>query len=239
MKGIAAVVCMLYLLLYSMSCFGATDEDAVSLTADVPTAHTLTIDTEHAVVAYDAYIDREFVVPRLDAFTLDIILECGYDVKQVLVNGADVTAQYADGRLTLSGIYETETLQILTEQTGAMIPVDTYKNVQPLTIAMWAKHDYESKTGVTPKDTDWLITEDGTLISTLLDENGKVLDVYIVEPVTATGTNRAGEICTLPQTGVTSMQNWLLLLAGICSSVCGLVLLKKSRIFDKQKTISS
>ena len=76
-----------------------------------------------------------------------------------------------------------------------------YKNITQEDFKDWARKDYATKTGNTPAKAALLETADGNYAITLTDEDGKVLDVYTVNPKTATGTNMANEVVSLPQTG--------------------------------------
>ena len=76
-----------------------------------------------------------------------------------------------------------------------------YKNITQEDFKDWAMKDYATKTGNTPAKAALLETADGNYAITLTDEDGEVLDVYTVNPETATGTNMANEVVSLPQTG--------------------------------------
>ena len=64
--------------------------------------------------------------------------------------------------------------------------------------------DYEVQNGTTPANAEAEKNADGTLSIQLTDENGKVLDTYTIDPVTATGIDTDKTNVNLPQTGVTS-----------------------------------
>jgi len=76
-----------------------------------------------------------------------------------------------------------------------------YKNITQEDFKDWAMKDYATKTGNAPAKAALLETADGNYAITLTDEDGEVLDVYTVNPETATGTNMANEVVSLPQTG--------------------------------------
>ena len=75
-----------------------------------------------------------------------------------------------------------------------------YKNITQEDFKDWAMKDYATKTGNAPAKAALLETADGNYAITLTDEDGEVLDVYTVNPETATGTNMANEVVSLPQT---------------------------------------
>lgn len=110
-----------------------------------------------------------------------------------------------------------------------------YKNITKDDFIAWAKNDYQEKTGILPANASLSENANGTYEITLTNENGNVLDVYTVDPVTATGTNQSGEEVNLPQTGVTSMKNWLLFFGGVLMLGFGLFMVKKSRFVEMKK----
>lgn len=88
--------------------------------------------------------------------------------------------------------------------------------------------DYATKTGNAPAKAALLETADGNYAITLTDEDGKVLDVYTVNPKTATGTNQANEVVSLPQTGCSDIYKVLVGLA-VFMTVSGGTLIVKTR----------
>lgn len=113
--------------------------------------------------------------------------------------------------------------------------VTNYKNITEDDFIAWAKNDYQEKTGVLPVNASLSENANGAFEITLTDENGNVLDVYTVDPVTATGTNQSGEEVNLPQTGVTSMKNWLLFFGSVLLLGFGLFMVKKSGFVEMKK----
>lgn len=113
--------------------------------------------------------------------------------------------------------------------------ITNYKNITEDDFIAWAKNDYQEKTGILPANASLSENANGAYEITLTDENGNVLDVYTVDPVTATGTNQSGEEVNLPQTGVTSMKNWLLFFGSVLLLGFGLFMVKKSRFVEMKK----
>ena len=100
------------------------------------------------------------------------------------------------------------------EDTVTTEPTTTnYKNITQEDFKDWAMKDYATKTGNTPAKAALLETADGNYAITLTDEDGEVLDVYTVNPETATGTNQANEVVSLPQTGCSDIYKVLVGLA--------------------------
>lgn len=106
-----------------------------------------------------------------------------------------------------------------------------YKNITQEDFKDWAMKDYATKTGNAPAKAALLETADGNYAITLTDEDGKVLDVYTVNPETATGTNQANEVVSLPQTGCSDIYKVLVGLATLMT-VGGVTLIVKTRKKD-------
>lgn len=103
-----------------------------------------------------------------------------------------------------------------------------YKNITQEDFKDWAMKDYATKTGNVPAKAALLETVDGNYAITLTDEDGEVLDVYTVNPETATGTNMANEVVSLPQTGYSDIYKVLVGLATLMT-VSGGTLIVKTR----------
>lgn len=121
MKKIAIFIVMLCLLCCPISVYAAelnesTADSGAVISAEVPSTHTLTVSADKAAVTFGGKTGTTFEVPRLTEFVLQISTDNGYKVTKVLLNDEDVTKAYADGKITLSGIYEDATLTILTEK---------------------------------------------------------------------------------------------------------------------------
>lgn len=106
-----------------------------------------------------------------------------------------------------------------------------YKNITQEDFKDWAMKDYATKTGNAPAKAALLETADGKYAITLTDEDGEVLDVYTVNPETATGTNQANEVVSLPQTGCSDIYKVLVGLA-VLMTVGGGTLIVKTRKKD-------
>lgn len=103
-----------------------------------------------------------------------------------------------------------------------------YKNITQEDFKDWARKDYATKTGNAPAKAALLETADGNYAITLTDKDGEVLDVYTVNPETATGTNQANEVVSLPQTGCSDIYKVLVGLA-VLMTVGGGTLIVKTR----------
>lgn len=121
MKKIAILIAMLCLLCCPISVYAAELSDTTAssgtvISAEVPSTHTLTVSADKAAVTFGGKTGNTFDVPRLIEFVLQTSTDNGYKVSKVLLNDEDVTKAYADGKITLSGIYEDAALTILTEK---------------------------------------------------------------------------------------------------------------------------
>lgn len=101
-----------------------------------------------------------------------------------------------------------------------------YKNITQEDFKDWAMKDYATKTGNAPAKAALLETSDGNYAITLTDEDGEVLDVYTVNPETATGTNMANEVVSLPQTGYSDIYKVLVGLATLMTVGGGTLIVK-------------
>lgn len=106
-----------------------------------------------------------------------------------------------------------------------------YKNITQEDFKDWARKDYATKTGNAPAKAALLETADGNYAITLTDEDGEVLDVYTVNPETATGTNMANEVVSLPQTGYSDIYKVFVGLATLMT-VGGATIIVKTRKKD-------
>lgn len=119
------------------------------------------------------------------------------------------------------------------KDTATTEPTTTnYKNITQEDFKDWARKDYATKTGNVPAKAALLETADGNYAITLTDEDGEVLDVYTVNPETATETNQANEVVSLPQTGYSDIYKVLVGFATLMT-VSGGILIVKTRKRDR------
>ena len=140
------------------------------------------------------------------------------DVEDSNIKDSNLTGTYK----IYNGIEDTVTTESTTTN---------YKNITQEDFKDWAMKDYTIKTGNTPAKAALLETADGNYAITLTDEDGEVLDVYTVNPETATGTNMANEVVSLPQTGYSDIYKVLVGLATLMT-VSGVTLIVKTRKKD-------
>ena len=140
------------------------------------------------------------------------------DVEDSNIKDSNLTGTYK----IYNGIEDTVTTESTTTN---------YKNITQEDFKDWAMKDYATKTGNAPAKAALLETADGNYAITLTDEDGEVLDVYTVNPETATGTNQANEVVSLPQTGCSDIYKVLVGLATLMT-VSGVTLIVKTRKKD-------
>lgn len=98
-----------------------------------------------------------------------------------------------------------------------------------------AIEDYKQKTGTTPAKAEATTNADGTLSIVLTDESGKVLDTYVIDPVTGIGTNSNGSEVNLPQTGNNSMKAVAATSAALALTLLGSFAVVKSGVIRKKE----
>lgn len=91
------------------------------ISASVPNTHKITVSANGADVMFNGEMQDSFTVERLSEPTVIIRAESGKSVKQVLLNGEDITSQIKGGYYTLEPVYEDKTLTVITED-EAVVP---------------------------------------------------------------------------------------------------------------------
>lgn len=99
----------------------------------------------------------------------------------------------------------------------------------------WAVKDYQDKTGSTAVKAEITDISNGQYEITLTDENGKLLDVYTVDPITGVVTNSAEESVDLPQTGNNSLKTAAAVSAAFALMLLGMYAVAKSRILRRKE----
>lgn len=135
------------------------------------------------------------------------------DVEDSNIKDSNLTGTYK----IYNGIEDTVTTESTTTN---------YKNITQEDFKDWAMKDYATKTGNAPAKAALLETADGNYAITLTDEDGEVLDVYTVNPETATGTNQANEVVSLPQTGCSDIYKVLVGLTTLMTVGGGTLIVK-------------
>lgn len=98
-----------------------------------------------------------------------------------------------------------------------------------------ASEDYKQKTGTAPAKAEATTNADGTLSIVLTDEGGKVLDTYVIDPVTGIGTSSDGSEVNLPQTGNNSLKTVTAATAALALTLLGSFAVVKSGVICKKE----
>lgn len=129
MKKIASLLlCLCLVFSLPTVAFAQTAEssgDAV-ISASVPETHKITVYADGADVMFNGEMQDSFTVERLSEPTVIIRAESGKSVKQVLLNGVDITSQIKGGYYTLEPVYEDKTLTVITEDEAVVSQSKTY-----------------------------------------------------------------------------------------------------------------
>ncbi len=112
---------------------------------------------------------------------------------------------------------------------------DVTVTVSPYEMSNWAENDYFKKTGIEPYTSTYTEKDDGTLTITLFDEDGKVLDKYVVHSKTGIGFNQNGEQVDLPQTGNNSLRHIFIASISVFLILLGLFAISKSGIIRRKR----
>lgn len=114
MKKIAAVLmCLCLIAVLPLTAYASQSNTNIS--AVVPNTHNITVVSDGAEVFFGGASNSSFTVERLSEPTFIIRANSGKTVKQVLLNGEDVTSSVKGGYYTLAPIYEDKTLMVVTQ----------------------------------------------------------------------------------------------------------------------------
>lgn len=153
---------------------------------------------------------------------------------EVTVSSSDRTTSAEETTTTTTTVSESSDTTSTTTTTSEK----TEEEKSNASISQWVEcvsNDYESKNGTAPDDAETKKNSDGTYSIILKDENGQVLDTYVIDPETGKGTNSGGETVELPQTGNNSLTNALTAFLALMMTGFGLVAIKMSGIFSRRK----
>ncbi len=128
----------------------------------------------------------------------------------------------------------TTTLTVTAPVTTATVTTNKYFASEDDLCSM-ALEDYKQKTGTTPAKAEASTNADGTLSIVLSDENGNVLDTYVIDPVTGIGTSSNGSEVNLPQTGNNSLKTVTAASAALALTLIGSFAVVKSGVIRKKE----
>ena len=98
----------------------------------------------------------------------------------------------------------------------------------------WVVKDYQKRTGASDVNAEITASSDNEKTITLTDKNGKVLDVYTIDPASGSGKNSAGEAVELPQTGMDTLPNYFAVIGSLVLMILGAFAVKFSRRRDDE-----
>lgn len=97
-----------------------------------------------------------------------------------------------------------------------------------------ALKDYEQKNGSPATKAEAITNDDGTISIQLTDEEGNILDTYVIDPVTGIGTGSDGAEVNLPQTGNNSLSTAATATAALVLTLVGAFAVAKSGVIRKK-----
>ena len=193
-----------------------------------------------------------------NTYNFDTINNCFDDFygTEVVTTTATTTTETTTTTTTTTTAVETETTTedtTTTETTEAATTTETTTTApetttttatttQPTTttniasdedLCTWAANDYNTKTGNTAYKAE-ITSKSDVYEITLTDSEGKVLDVYSIDPATGVGSAASGEEVNLPQTGTLSLNNLFMVLGAFALTVCGFFAVMASGMFRRK-----
>lgn len=184
----------------------------------------------YRIIWYDGLAKSDFTEDGVLAeLSFEVLKEGSHEVKITISDSDTFNTEFVSVPFeTSAGIVEVSSESTTTEpETPTNIGSDEE-------LCEWAINDYEQKTGITAAKAE--ITSKGdTYEITLTDDEGNVLDVYTIDPLTGVGTDTEGETVDLPQTGNNSMKNWLIVFGALMLIGLGVVSVKASRVSFRRK----
>lgn len=132
MKRITAfLLCFMLVCSFSIIAYAETPSNTETtgeavVSASVPDSHKITVLSEGAAVFFNGTEVEAFETQRLSEPVVLIRAESGKEIKQVLLNGEDITAQIKGGYYTFSPVFEDKELRIMTEDTPTVPQSKTY-----------------------------------------------------------------------------------------------------------------
>ena len=124
---------------------------------------------------------------------------------------------------------ETEGTTTATEVAIETLPTETVeKFATDEELCNMSIKDYQKRTGFTPAKAELTNNEDGTVTIKLTNENGAVMDTYVIDPVTGKGKDISGSVVDLPKTGNNALGTVAAVAAAISMTVAGAFVLSKA-----------
>lgn len=145
----------------------------------------------------------------------------------------EITTSTTETTTTTEGT-TTATITTIATETTSTVTTDKYFTSEDELCNM-ASEDYKQKTGTTPAKAEATTNADGMLSIVLTDENGKVLDTCVIDPVTGIGTSSDGSEVNLPQTGNNSPKTITATSSALVLALFGSYAVVKSGVLRKKE----
>lgn len=184
----------------------------------------------YRIILYDGLAKSNFSKDGILAeLSFELLKEGSHEVKITISEGDTFNTDFARVSFeTSSGMIEVVSESTTTE------PEDPTNIGSDDEFCEWAINDYKQKTGNIAAKAE-ITSKGNTYEITLTDDEGNVLDVYTIDPLTGVGTDIEGETVNLPQTGNNSMNNWFIVFGALMLIVLGAVSIKASRVPFRRK----
>ena len=140
-----------------------------------------------------------------------------------------------DGKIVvpLEKLESAETSTTTTSDTTTAVTAAPKHIASDETLLQWAVNDYQEKTDAQNVAAKIVPSADDNYVINIVDENGNVLDTYVIDPATGMGTNSDDETVDLPQTGMSGAHKVIAGMAALMA-LTGAVLIKKSKKDDEE-----
>lgn len=116
-KAAATLLCICLIAVFPLTAFAQTTEgDNTSVIKTVvPSKHEISVSADGAEVIINGKSATDFEIDRLSEPTITFKPESGKRIRQVLLNGEDITDKITDGSYTLPPVYEDLVITVTTE----------------------------------------------------------------------------------------------------------------------------
>ena len=191
----------------------------------------------------DITLDKELVIPDHVKLLITPFANITFKNSAHIVVGGeyiDFTEQYEASLRHQTDIIETTTASTsnttTTTTTASTVSTAISTHIaDDATICSWAIADYQKKTGKNNITAELNTDSDKEFKITLKESDGKILDVYTIDPASGTGTDSEHGTVNLPQTGNQSMSDWLLVFAAFLLFGFGMIPVQKSGLMRRRK----
>ncbi len=164
---------------------------------------------------------------------------CGQELERTHFTHTTMQATTTETALSVtSTIYTQTTVTETTAESASAVTGTTgssaeEKTIDNDTLCRWACADYKIRTGITPAQAAASPAPDGQQQIQLFGQDGQILDVYTVDPVSGIGSSLNNGEVNLPQTGNHSPRTAVILLGAILLTGMGICAVAGSGLWRK------